>query len=95
MGPVYDMDQTEVIPGQEGKDPKAEIERVESMWLGNNNTPTARTNSIRELAIKAASTGKIVHGQNINVGLGKNTGGAGGWSRGEEIQIRHSSLRKV
>ena len=29
MGPVYDMDQTEVIPGQEHKDPKVQIEAVE------------------------------------------------------------------
>jgi len=43
--------------------------------------------SIRELAIKAAQTGKILKGDPINVGLNKDTGEAGGWSSGEEIQL--------
>jgi hypothetical protein len=88
MGPVYDMDQTDVIPGQEEKDPKAEMDRVEAMWLGNNNTPTEQTLSIRDLAVKAASTGKLmVNNKPVEVHLGKNTGRSGGWSKGEEIQI--------
>lgn len=87
MGPVYDMDQTDIIPGQEHKDPMQEIERVEQLWLGTNNTDTEKTMSIRDLAVKAASSGKIVSGQNIAVGLDKRTGPAGGWSKGQEIQI--------
>ncbi len=87
MGPVYDMDQTEIIPGQEEKDPKQEMERVESMWLGNNNTPTEQTISIRDLAIKAANKGKILKNKNITIDLGYSTGKAGGRSMGEEIQI--------
>ena len=87
MGPVYDMDQTDVIPGQEEKDPKAEMERVEQMWLGNNNTPTEQTLSLRDMAVKAAKAGKILKGKDVSVDLEKNTGRSGGWSRGEEIQI--------
>ena len=91
MGPVYDMDQTEVIPGQEEKDPKAEMDRVESLWLGTNNTPTERTLSLRDLAVKSAATGKILKNQAINVGLGKDTGSSGGWSKGTEIEISNRS----
>jgi hypothetical protein len=92
IGPVYDMEQTEVIPGQEDKDPKAEMDRVEGMWLGQNNSPDERTISIRDLAMKAAGNGKIWKGKNITVGLDENTGRAGGRSTGEEIQISDKSV---
>jgi hypothetical protein len=82
------MDQTDVIPGREADDPKAEMDRVEAMWLGNNNTPTEKTLSLRDLAVSAAKGGKItINNKSVEVHLGKHTGQSGGWSRGEEIQI--------
>jgi hypothetical protein len=92
MKPVYDMDQTEVIPGQEDKDPKAEMDRVEAMWLGENNEPDEKCSSLAAMAIKAAESGQIVKDKRVDIALEQETGGAGGWSSGGNISIRKGSM---
>ncbi len=98
MKPVYDMNQTEIIPGQEGKDPAKIQAAVEGKWQSKNNTPTERTNSLIDLSVRAAQNGSMQKGKDvtegtnvINIKRNIDTGEAGGWSRGTEIGVSRGS----
>ena len=99
MGPVYDLTQTDPIPGQEDKDPVRIRAEVDDKWRSVNNTPTEITTSLIDLAVRAAKSGlmnkdkkDVTEGTSvIEIKRQVDTGHAGGWSKGKEIAISEGS----
>jgi hypothetical protein len=87
---IFDIDQTEVIPGQEAKDPKPKIDAIRNMWLGMQNEPDKIVDTLYDALADAAKTGLLMPGKKINIET-KNTGSAGGWSSGGDIAIGKDS----
>ena len=87
---IFDIDQTEVIPGQESKDPKPKMDAVRAMWLGMQNEPDKLIDTLCDALSDSAKNGILMPGKKINVDY-KSTGQAGGYSSGGNIVIDDTS----
>ena len=84
--PVYDVSQTEPIPGWTDKDgnPPFDNEGFHNSYLNQMNTPSERADAVWMAATAAMREAGIKVGQ-------EDTGSAGGWSSGGEVMIDQSS----